>query len=582
MARPFWFRPLRVIEKTSESIAKAAAHGEPLEMLLRKGVESVLEALNADRAGIWVEDAVGSAVWRGQVAQTENLRPRIEASDVNAFETFPAEFFEISFPLEFFAPVFPAGPREFFDSVSMAVGMPLKVDGNVFGALLAGSTSPGKLAGRAVVENIASEIAVSLYANRAREERGRMHRGLHLGEALASFAGVESGVDLDQYQLQSRLVQAEKMAAVGQLASGAAHELNNPLTSIMGYAQILLHKTGGRQEEARMIFDEAERARRIVRSLLFLARPEAPERTRVNVNEIVERTIGLRSYELKLHNIEVRRELDKHLPETFANPHQIQQLVLNLLVNAEQAVGENGGISVIRVRTRSVSADHLRIEISDSGPGVSPGIASRIFDPFFTTKPEGTGTGLGLAIVRSIAEQQGGKVWFENLPAGGAKFTAELAIVSVPEGADSRREKITVGGANRLPAARILVVEDEPTVAQLIADVLREDGHRVETVLDSQEALLRVMRTQYDLIICDLRMPRLDGPAFYDALVRARSKSRHRILFITGDTLGPHTLEFLQTHHLPYLAKPFLVEELKLSAYRALETSAGHSVEAHG
>lgn len=578
MGRPFWFRPLRVIEKPSESIAKAAAHGEPLEMLLRKGVESMLEALNADRAGVWAEDAEGSAVWHGQVAQTDNLRPRIEASDVNALEVFPAEFFEMSVPLEFFAPVFPAGPREFFDSISMAVGMPLKIDGNVVGALLAGSTSSGKLAGREVVENIASEIAVSLYANRARERRDRIHRGLRLREDLTSFARAKFGVEMSA----QRQLQAEKMATVGQLASSAAHELNNPLTSIMGYAQILLHKTGGRQEEARMIFGEAERARRIVRNLLFVARPEAPERTRVNINEIVERTIELRSYELKLHNIEVRRELDDQLPETLGNPHQIQQLVLNLLVNAEQAIAENGGKPVIHVRTRSFSSAHLRIEISDSGPGVPPEIAPRIFDPFFTTKPEGTGTGLGLAIVRSIAEQQGGKVWFENLPPGGAKFTAELPIVGVPKGEDNRRDKITVGTGNRLPAARILVVEDEPTVAQLIADVLREDGHRVEMVLDSQEGLRRVMRTQYDLIICDLRMPRLDGPAFYDALVRARSKSRHRILFITGDALGPHTLEFLQTHHLPYLAKPFLVEELKLSAYRALETSAGQSVEAHG
>lgn len=580
MSRPFWFRPLRLVERSPEGISQAAAHGEPLEMLLRRGAASVLETLNADRAGLWAEDAAGGDVWRGQVAQIEDLGAEIETCDVNAFEVFPVEFSEVSSPLEFFAPVFPAGPREFFEGISMAVGMPLKVHGRVLGALLAGNTRPGKLAGREVVENAAAEIAVSLYVNRAREQKQLEDRGLRLREEVERLVAIETAPEITaQWQLRARLLRAERMAAVGQLASGIAHELNNPLTSIMGYAQLLLPKLGNQHKEAKMIFDEAERARRIVKNLLFLARPAEPERTRTSVNEVIERTIGLRSHELRAHNIEVRSELDAQLPDTLADPHQIQQLVLNLIINAEQAMMENGGKAAIHVRTTRLSADWLCIEVSDTGPGVRPEIAARIFDPFFTTKPADIGTGLGLAIVRNIAEEQGGKVSVENLPQDGARFTVELPIVPLPargtpvEGSALRRAK-------SLPAARILIVEDEPTVAHLIADVLREDGHRVEAVLDSQEALLRVMRSQYDLIICDLRMPRLDGPAFYDALVRARSAARHRILFITGDTLGPRTLEFLQSHQLQYLAKPFLVEELKAAAYRVLEGDAIHSPNA--
>jgi len=375
-----------------------------------------------------------------------------------------------------------------------------------------------------------------------------------------------------QRQLQSQLLQTEKMTAVGQLAPGIAHELNNPLTSIMGYAQLLLHKMEGQHDEVKMIFDEAERARRIVKDLLSFARPVQTERTRSNVNEIVERTLALRSYELKLQNIEVQSELDPQLPETFADTHQLQQLVLNLVINAEQAVVENRAHPKICARTRKLSSDRLAIEISDNGPGVRPEIASRIFDPFFTTKPVGIGTGLGLPIVRTIAEQQGGKVSFENLPQKGAKFTVELPIVPVPAVQSTKIDRAAIDTAKKtLPSARILIVEDEPTVAHLIADVLREDGHRVEAVLDSEEALTRAMRANYDLIICDLRMPRVDGPAFYDALIRGHHSSRHRILFITGDTLGPHTIDFLQSHQLQYLAKPFLVEELRLAAYRVLE-----------
>ena len=373
-----------------------------------------------------------------------------------------------------------------------------------------------------------------------------------------------------QRHIQSKLVQTEKMAALGQLVSGIAHELNNPLTSIMGYAQLALGRAPETlTDDVKMIFAEAERARRIVKNLLFFARQAQPERTRVDLNEIVERTVALRGYELKIENIAIRCELATDLPATLADPHQLQQVVLNLLVNAEQAILESRGRGTILLSTRKTVESRLLVEVSDDGPGIPPEIASRIFDPFFTTKPPGLGTGLGLSIVYGIVEQHGGDVAFENLPAGGAKFTVEIPLLSVPPEIASAAVESSAN-AGEVSAGRVLVVEDEPTVAQLIRDVLCEEGHKVEAVLDSQEGLTRLARSRYDLIICDLRMPRLDGPAFYDALVRTQSPARDRILFITGDTLGPHTVEFLKSRQLPFLAKPFLVEELKLAANRIL------------
>jgi signal transduction histidine kinase/ActR/RegA family two-component response regulator len=374
-------------------------------------------------------------------------------------------------------------------------------------------------------------------------------------------------------QIQSKLLQTEKMAAVGQLVSGIAHELNNPLTAIMGYGQLLLGQGLAPEQysEASKVFQQAERARRIVKNLLYFARENEPERTRVDLNEIVERTLALRSYELRVENILVECELAGDLPETMADPYQLQQVVLNLLMNAEQALLQERGQGKVKITTRVADGQRIAVEISDDGPGVPRGIASRIFDPFFTTKPPGVGTGLGLSIVYGIVKQHGGEVTFENQSGGGARFVVELPVLEIP--ADERGPAAPEFASDSTPvrSGRILVVEDEPSVAQLIVDVLREEGHQVEAVLESQEGLARLARAHYDLVVCDLRMPRLDGPAFYEALIRAGSPAQNQLLFVTGDTLAPRTMQFLEKSKLPYLAKPFLVEELKLAVNRRLE-----------
>jgi len=405
------------------------------------------------------------------------------------------------------------------------------------------------------------------------------------GRAEAAAAGAaELAAPAPWLPLEGKLLQTEKMAALGHLVSGIAHELNNPLTAIMGYAQLLLgHGLAPAQRaEADKVYQEAERARRIVKNLLFFARETRTERTRVDVNEIIERTLALRSYELRVENIAVEMALDLALPPTMADPYQLQQVVLNLLVNAEQALLEDRGRGRITLQTRQASGPRgprLLLEVSDDGPGIPAAHASRLFDPFFTTKAPGVGTGLGLSIVYGIVQQHGGEVAFENLAEGGVKFTVDLPVVAPP----SRVETASAPSAARAGGfrmGRILIVEDEPTVAQLIVDVLAEEGHHAEAVLDSQEGLARLARHHFDLVICDLRMPRLDGPAFYDALVRSGSPASGKILFITGDTLGRRTVEFLEPNAFPYLAKPFLVEELKLSVNRLLSAAPEAAQEA--
>lgn len=387
-----------------------------------------------------------------------------------------------------------------------------------------------------------------------------------------------------QRLIQSKLLQTEKMAALGQLVSGIAHELNNPLTSIQGYAQLLLGRRSAsdRAGDALRISQEAERAGRIVKNLLLFSRETKSERRAVRLNEVIERTLSLRIYELKLQNIDVEMALDAALPLTLADSAQLQQIVLNLIVNAEQAIvmarGEELRNGSILIRTRRLAGDRLAMEVSDDGPGIPPEIVARIFDPFFTTKPPGVGTGLGLSIVYGIVQEHGGEVTVDSLRGRGTTLTVELPALSA-SGFDYETEEPAIEARAAAPLQvparmgtrkHILIVEDEPTVAELIADVMSEEGYSVDTLLDSRGALARLEEKMYSLVICDLKMPYVDGPGLYRALVRLENPMQQRVLFVTGDTMSPRTLEFLKASGLPYLAKPFLVEELKEAVRKAL------------
>ena len=397
-----------------------------------------------------------------------------------------------------------------------------------------------------------------------------------------------------QLVFQSKLLQTEKLAVLGQMVSGIAHELSNPLTSILGYAQRLLSRRegAGRTSEARQIFQEAERAGNILRQLLLNAREMLPERRTVSLNQIVLQAMELQRFSLEAEKIRVEVDLDPDLPALHGDPGQLQQVLMNLLGNSRQAIEQQGRGGTIRMRTRRIGEDRMMLEVEDDGPGVPQAILARIFDPFFTTKPAGVGTGLGLAIVLSVVREHGGRVQVLNPPGGGAVFQIELpsspACVQQETAGSRKQEQKSLppesarrGELEKRPSAaasgngtggRVLVVEDEPTVARLIADVLADEGFHVDVILDGREALDRAAREAYDLVICDMKMPGLDGQNFYKSLVRAGNPLRERFLFVTGDIVAAQTQEFLESNQLPHVAKPFRVEELTEKVHRVLES----------
>jgi len=369
--------------------------------------------------------------------------------------------------------------------------------------------------------------------------------------------------------VQERLLQSEKMSSVGQLVSGVAHELNNPLTGIMGFAQLLLLKeldeTARRQVET--IYGEAERASKIVSNLLTFARRRRAQKEPANLNTLIERVLELRHYDLRVRNIDVELELDPALPETMADTNQIQQVLLNIIINAEQAMRGEGGAGTLRIRTARTDG-HVVASFEDSGPGMSAETLRRIFDPFFTTKDAGEGTGLGLTISYGIVEEHGGRIWADSQPGRGTTFVIELPLVAgaAPVG----RAATEPVQAETVERRRILVVDDEESIQRLLTGVLEMDGHDVQIASNGREALERVRREPFDLIITDIKMPVMGGPELYRELSAAADPLARRVIFITGDTVAPDTRSFLQGVENAVLSKPFRLRDIRESVRAAL------------
>src|SRR5881275_2180521 len=376
-------------------------------------------------------------------------------------------------------------------------------------------------------------------------ERGEVTRVLALGRDIT-----------DQKHTEHQLQQAEKLSAMGQLVSGVAHEINNPAAIISGFAQTLLLDVvkPEQREMLQMIYDEATRIGRITANLLAFARAGGSQRTLVDLNDIVRRTFALRSYHLSTLNIAVTLDLAPEEPKFWADPSELQQMLLNLLINAEQALVAVQTPRAIVVRT-AASEEEVRLEVADSGPGIAPEIRAKIFDPFFTTKPEGVGTGLGLSICYGIAREHGGRIWADSLPGGGATF-----VVALPrDPREESRPEPTVPPRAAAPGGdlTVLVVDDEIALRNALLRFLARRGIRGEGVSEGAEALRVLQQRNFDVIISDVRMPGMSGREFLERLQRDRPDLVPRVVLSTGDTFAPDTAALLKQSGVPTVTKPF-------------------------
>jgi len=373
-------------------------------------------------------------------------------------------------------------------------------------------------------------------------------------------------------QTREELVQDKKLAALGQTVSSVAHELNNPLATILNWSERLAEHqldTATRQG-IETILGETERAAKIVRNLLTFARKPHTTRAMVDLSEIIRDTLSLRSDEQRLTNIAIIDKLEEDLPEVFVDPHQVQQVLLNLVENAEQAMMAAHGRGTIVLRTwHDRDEESVLLEIQDDGPGIPEDAQPRIFEPFFTTKDTGKGTGLGLTVAYAIMQEHSGQIRLVSNSSGGANFRigfpSRPAIVYRPPLPPNPLPTDIGGGASAL------LVEDEQALATAVAAALTDADFKVDLACDGKEALKLVHKANYDLVICDLKMPRLDGAGFYKAVAKIRPSLLKHIVFVTGDVIDKKAKTFLNETGAPWLAKPFHLADLLQVAREVLD-----------
>jgi two-component system NtrC family sensor kinase len=449
------------------------------------------------------------------------------------------------------------------------------------------------LAGMGFLAILSCVAAVWFYVNRVTEPLRELRQGAEAvgrgeftrrvavhsrdecGQLAMVFNGMTENILQSRSQLektveslkttQQQLVQSEKLSAIGKFVAGVAHELNNPLTAVVGFSEVLKHATvdGKSRQYSETILKAALRCKRIVQSLLSFARREQPERKLVSLNTLIEMALEIVGYSLRTGNIEVVTQLEPRLPLVLVDTSQIQQVLLNIINNAQEAIEAGGRAGRIQIVTETRTPNVL-ISIQDNGPGIPREHLRRIFDPFFTTKEVGKGTGLGLSLCYGYIKEQGGTITPVSELGKGATFLIELPIAEKAEAASeiAAPPEVEKPDPHEGQGKRVLVIDDEKPILNLLQDDLALRGYEVEVAENGKTALSKLEKNHFDLAFCDWKMPGLNGQQVYEQLRRTNPQLCRRIIFITGDIINDQMRHFLETEKRPCLAKPFTLSEL--------------------
>jgi len=376
---------------------------------------------------------------------------------------------------------------------------------------------------------------------------------------------------------QAQLIQSEKLSAVGQFVAGVAHELNNPLTSVIGFSELLeATSTEPKQrDQINHIYRNAIRCHKIVHSLLGFSRQHEPERKLVRLHEVAEAVLEIVAYDMRVNNVTLVREYASDLPPLLGDSHQLQQVVLNIVSNARQALESFRRDGQITLRTgTNAEGDRVWLRIIDNGPGISPENLKKIFDPFFTTKPQGKGTGLGLSLSYGIVQEHRGSIRAESQPGVGTEFILEFPVTTP---SNSKPPLFRPDSKPPLPikhpSLHLLVVDDEESILRLVQEILASEGHRVETAGSGEAALERILQGDYDVIVSDWKMPGLNGINLYHELQTRKPDAARRMLFMTGDVIKDSFQQFLKQHGRSCLPKPFALREFHLAVSGIMKSS---------
>lgn len=364
---------------------------------------------------------------------------------------------------------------------------------------------------------------------------------------------------------KEELQQSEKMAALGGLLAGVAHELNNPLSVVVGQATLLIEGSEDTKIVTRgeKIFKAADRCARIVKSFLALARRKPPERKSQDINQIINSSLELLAYQLRNENIELELNFAENLPAIDGDSDQLTQVFTNLALNALQALQGWQGKRKLAIATEVAEDRKIVITFADTGPGIPKDVQSRVFEPFFTTKGQQGGTGIGLSLCLSIIESHNGQLKLNDCDQGACFIITLPTAVSA---ATTNAPNATTEGYPLLPS-RILLVDDEVELAQTLGDLLQPEGHQITLAANGQVALDKLRAQSFDFIISDLRMPVMDGPTLYTELVRSLPHYLLRIIYVTGDTMSPHVQTFLEKTPVPLVEKPYRLQDVKKALF---------------